>query len=48
MLTVRGKNVLYLKRVAIGGLYLDSALTKNSVRTLNVLDILTIFVDELH
>lgn len=48
MLTVRGKNVLYLKRVAIGGLYLDSALTKNSVRTLNDLDILTIFVDELH
>ena len=48
MLAVRGKNVLYLKRIAIGKLYLDSALNKNEVRHLNDIDKLNIFLDELH
>ena len=48
MLAARGKNVLYLKRVAIGNLYLDSTLNKNNVRPLNYLEKLNIFLDELH
>ena len=48
MLAVRGKNVLYLKRIAIGKLYLDSALNKNEVKHLNDIDKLNIFLDELH
>lgn len=48
MLLVRGKCVLYLKRIAIGKLKLDSKLDKGSVDKMQISDINTIFVDEMH
>lgn len=48
MLLVRGKKVLYLKRIGIGKLFLDVDLTKSRVKRLSDLDINNIFVDEMH
>lgn len=48
MLLVRGKRVLYLKRVGVGKLFLDHELTKGEVKKLDILDINNIFVDEMH
>lgn len=48
MLLIRGKRVIYLKRVAIGSLKLDDTINKNEVKKLSFLDINNIFVDEMH
>lgn len=48
MLLVRGKKVLYLKRIGIGKLFLDVNLAKSEVKKLNDLDINNIFIDEMH
>ena len=48
MLLVRGKQVLYLKRVSIGNLDLDVNLNKSEVKKLSISDINNIFVDEMH
>ena len=48
MLLVRGKKVLFLKRISIGSLILDSKLDKSGVRKLSDLDKNNIFIDEVH
>lgn len=48
MLLVRGKRVLYLKRIGIGELFLDVNLAKSEVKRLSNSDISNIFVDEMH
>lgn len=48
MLLVRGKKVLFLKRIGIGNLFLDSTLNKNEVKLMSDLDKNNIFVDEMY
>ncbi len=48
MLLTRGKRVLYLKRIAIGNLFLPVTLDKGEVIKVNYSEISDIFVDELH
>lgn len=48
MLLVRGKRVLYLKRIGIGKLFLDVNLAKSKVKRLSNSDINNIFIDEMH
>lgn len=48
MLAVRGKKVLYLKRIAIGNLFLDNNLNKGDVKKVSFLDISNKIVGEMH
>lgn len=48
MLIVRGKKVLYLKRVAIGNLILSDDMHKKDVVELDKLEINNIFIGEMH
>ncbi len=48
MLLVQGKRVLYLKRIAIGNLFLPVTLTKGEIVKVDFSDINDIFVDKLY
>jgi len=48
MLAVRGKQVLYLKRIAIGNLNLDNKLNKGEIKEISFLDINNMFIGEMH
>lgn len=48
MFSVCGKNVVHLKRISIGNLYLDSNLPMGGCKMLSELDKMSIFMDNMH
>lgn len=48
MFAVCGKNVVHLKRISIGGLYLDGNLTIGSCKLLTELDKMSVFIGNMH
>ena len=48
MFAVCGKNVVHLKRISIGDLYLDSNLNIGETKMLSELDKMSIFMGNMH